>query len=59
MINVGLFVPSGSDTSLKLPPLWCEKDGKGKGEVPVHTMKTYRGSRRIIPLFLNLGTRWR
>ena len=27
-----------------------------KGEVPVHAMKTYRGSRGIAPLILNLGT---
>ena len=27
--------------------------------VPVHTMTTYRGSRGIAPLILNLGTRWR
>jgi hypothetical protein len=27
--------------------------------LPVHTMKTYWGSRIIVPLTLNVGTRWR
>jgi hypothetical protein len=31
---------------------------KGKA-VPVHIIKTYRGSRAITPLILNLGARWR
>ena len=31
--------------------------GKGKGNViPVHPMKTYRGSRSICPLILEEGT---
>jgi hypothetical protein len=31
-----------------------------KGEFfPVHAMKAYRGSRHIVSLILNLGTRWR
>jgi len=33
----------------------------GKGEkkvVPVHTVKTYRGSRGIAPLTLNRSTTW-
>jgi len=31
---------------------------KGK-DVPVHTMKTYRGSKCIVPLILNHSSRWR
>ena len=27
--------------------------------VPLYDMKTYRGSRGLVPLILNLGTRWR
>jgi hypothetical protein len=27
--------------------------------VPVHAMKSYRGSRGITPLILSLGTAWR
>jgi len=27
--------------------------------VHVHVTKAYRGSRRIVPLIRNLGTRWR
>jgi len=27
--------------------------------LPVHTMKTYGGSRGIVPLILNVGTKWR
>ena len=30
-----------------------------KGEVPVHAMKTYRGSRGVAPPTLNLGSRWK
>jgi hypothetical protein len=26
---------------------------------PVHAMKAFRGKRRIAPLILDLGTRWR
>jgi hypothetical protein len=27
--------------------------------LPVHAMKTYWGSRGIVPLILNVGTKWR
>jgi len=30
-----------------------------KGNLPFHTMETYRGSRIIAPPILNRGTRWR
>lgn len=31
-----------------------------KGKVfPVNTKKAYKGSRGIVPLTLNLGTRWK
>jgi hypothetical protein len=28
-------------------------------EVPVHTIKVYRGSKGRVPLILTTGTRWR
>jgi hypothetical protein len=35
-------------------------EGKGKGKVvSVRAMKAHRGSRRVAPLILNLGTKWR
>ena len=35
------------------------EDGNGKGNVfLVYTMKTYRGSRDVVHLILNLGIRW-
>jgi len=35
------------------------EEGNGKGNVfPVHTMKTYKGSRGITHLILDLGIRW-
>jgi hypothetical protein len=41
-----------------IPILYClATKYKGKGKVPVHAMKAYRGSRGIAPLSLNLGTR--
>jgi len=33
-------------------------EGKGK-VVSVHAIKAYRGSRGVLPLILNLGTKWR
>jgi hypothetical protein len=31
-----------------------------KGKIfPVHTLKTYRGSRLVVPLIFNLSIRWR
>lgn len=37
---------------------WVLMENKSKGEVPVHTVKAYKGNRDIAPLILNLGARW-
>jgi hypothetical protein len=43
--------------NIKNGPLYVNV-GLGKGKViPVHAMKAYRGSRRITPLILHLGTK--
>jgi len=42
--------------------VYFEGKGKGKGKgkvVSVHATKAYRGSRGVLPLILNLGTKWR
>jgi hypothetical protein len=38
---------------------WVLMENKSNGEVPVHTVKAYRGNRDIAPLILNLGASWR
>jgi hypothetical protein len=32
---------------------------RGRGKVPVHAMKAYKGSTYIAPFILNLGMRWK
>jgi hypothetical protein len=54
-----LFLPNTFKHKLKKKENICN-GLKHKGKfVPVHAMKACRGSGCIVPVILNLGTRWR
>lgn len=39
--------------------MYCADVSKGKGKVPMHAMKAYKGNTYIAPFILNLGTIWK
>jgi len=50
---------STQNFSVWSPYMYSSDVSKGKGKVPVHAMKAYKGNIYIAPFILNLGTGWR
>jgi len=49
------------EVRVKTKALFCDcvNASKKRGEVPVHSLKAFGRKRGIVPLILDIGTKWR